>query len=82
MTNSRKELQAAAKVLMGQYGNGSERIEKLKGIGLDPANVQNIVNQLIDGTYCTEELESIDTDEFLTVEVDLARYKGMILCLQ
>ena len=80
MTNSRKELQAAAKVLMGQYGNGSERIEKLKGIGLDPANVQNIVNQLIDGTYCAEE--AIDTDEFLTVEVDLARYKGMILCLQ
>ena len=82
MTNSRKELQAAAQVLMGQYGNGLERIEKLKGIGLDPASVQNIVNQLIDGTYCTEEVEAIDTDEFLTVEVDLARYKGMILCLR
>ena len=79
MTTS-KELKAAAAVLMGRYGNGSERMEKLRKDGLDPTVVQNIVNQLIDGSYM-QEAEEINTDEFLQLDVDLSSVKGIILCL-
>lgn len=37
----------AKEVLAGKWGNGDERISKLKAAGYDPANVQYEVNQLL-----------------------------------
>lgn len=43
----KKYVGIALKVLSGKYGNGSERIKKLKDENLDPAYVQKIVNILV-----------------------------------
>lgn len=75
-----EEQKAAAKVLMGQYGNGNERIEKLRKAGVEPKAVQKIVNELIEGTYL-QDVESINTNDFIELDVDLSSVKGIILCV-
>lgn len=34
-------------VIGGQYGNGSERVKRLKADGFDPVKVQKCVNELL-----------------------------------
>lgn len=34
-------------VIAGQYGNGSDRVKRLKADGYDPAKVQKCVNDLL-----------------------------------
>lgn len=34
-------------VIGGQYGNGSDRVKRLKADGFDPAKVQKCVNDLL-----------------------------------
>ena len=40
------ELSAALAVCYGEYGNGQERVNKLKKDGYDPDKVQALVNKL------------------------------------
>ena len=45
------DLAVAYDVLDGRYGNGDERIRRLRLAGYNPNTIQNIVNQLVKGTY-------------------------------
>lgn len=38
---------AAILVIGGQYGNGTERVKRLKADGFDPVKVQKCVNELL-----------------------------------
>ena len=41
----------ARDVIDGRYGNGEERIRRLRAAGYDPNMVQSIVNQILKGGY-------------------------------
>lgn len=41
--------QIADEVIAGKWGNGSDRINRLKKAGYDPTTIQNIVNQKLSG---------------------------------
>ena len=41
------ELRAAYSCLYGEFGNGDERVRRLRAAGYDPARVQNLVNELV-----------------------------------
>ena len=41
----------AREVIDGRYGNGDERIRRLRAAGYDPYAVQSIVNQLLKDGY-------------------------------
>ena len=41
----------ARDVIEGRYGNGDERIRRLRAAGYDPFAIQNIVNQLVKNGY-------------------------------
>ena len=43
--------EVAREVMDGKYGNGDERIRRLRAAGYDPYAVQNIVNQLVKDSY-------------------------------
>ena len=43
------DLQAAYDVMNGKYGNGEERIRRLRAAGYDPYAVQALVNKLVAG---------------------------------
>lgn len=44
-----KDLAAAYDVMNGKYGNGEERIRRLRAAGYDPYAVQALVNKLVAG---------------------------------
>lgn len=45
------DLAVAYDVMDGKYGNGEERIRRLRAAGYNPKTIQNIVNQLVKGEY-------------------------------
>jgi len=45
----KSDLEVAYDVMNGNYGNGDERIRRLRAAGYDPAAVQAIVNRLASG---------------------------------
>lgn len=47
---------AARAVIRGEYGNGNERIEKLKLQGFNPTTVQAEVNRILSGKKTNEEI--------------------------
>lgn len=49
-TTKKTNNEVAREVLQGKWGNGQDRINKLKAAGYDPSAVQKIVNSLISGT--------------------------------
>lgn len=71
-------LEIAREVMQGLWGNGDARIRNLQAEGYDYVAVQTIVNKLLRGETVTEEPE-IDYTDFLEVEVDLNRVKGIKL---
>ena len=43
--------EVAQEVISGKYGNGQDRVNALNSAGYDAGTVQNVVNQIVDGTY-------------------------------
>lgn len=84
MANTLKTNQAIAyEVLMGKWGNGTERRRRLTEAGYSFEAVQTIVNALVEGKDIPEEsrtteLKIIGT-HFMDIEVDLKKYKGINL---
>ena len=73
----------AYEVLMGIWGNGSERRQRLTEAGYDYDAVQSIVNALVEGRDIPQEtvqteLKIIGT-HYLDIDVDLNEYKGINL---
>ena len=50
----------ARDVLNGKYGNGEERVRRLRAAGYDPNAIQKIVNQMVKGTYHDPYMEAKD----------------------
>ena len=66
-------VEVAKEVIAGKWGNGDERRRRLYEAGYDANAVQTIVNALLsDAQQKTEE-------KYLTVDVDLSKYNGLIL---
>ena len=74
--------QIATEVLMGKWGNGTDRRKRLTEAGYSYDDVQSIVNALVEGRAVPEEnpqeLKIIGT-HFMDIEVDLNEYKGINL---
>ena len=73
----------ANEVLMGLWGNGQDRRNRLTQAGYNYDSVQSIVNALVEGKPIPEEkvqnqLTIIGT-HFMDIEVDLNKYKGINL---
>ncbi len=47
----KSDYEVARDVIEGYWGNGDERIRRLRAAGYDPYAVQNIVNQMIRNGY-------------------------------
>lgn len=59
LSSEKKSDEAIAKeVLIGKYGCGNERKEKLEHEGYNYAAVQKIVNSMVNGTYVEKDVES------------------------
>ena len=69
--------QIAAEVLMGKWGNGLERRQRLEAAGYDYAAIQSIVNALISGS--APPADTVDSGRYLEVVVDLKEYDGIQL---
>lgn len=75
--------QIAYEVLMGKWGNGADRKNRLTKAGYNYNAVQTIVNALVEGKTIepeqdTSELKIIGT-KYMDIEVDLNTYKGINL---
>lgn len=68
--------QIACEVVLGKWGNGRERMERLTAAGYDAEAVQSIVNAIIWDGYVEPEPAG---EKFLEVEVDLDEYTGINL---
>lgn len=53
---------AAKAVIAGKYGNGADRVAKLKAAGYDPDTVQKKVNELLSGTAQSIDYTAIARD--------------------
>lgn len=53
----------AKKVIRGDYGNGVERVNKLKEEGYDPDTVQNLVNDTLSGKSKTENSKQEESNK-------------------
>lgn len=73
--------EAALAVLRGEYGNGEERRRRLWEDGFDYTAVQSIVNALVKDGY-TATAQEHPKENYLTIEVDLNVYDGLILKLK
>lgn len=78
---ARTNHEAALAVLRGEYGNGEERRRRLWEDGFDYDAVQSIVNALVKDGYC-DTVQEQPKENYLTVEVDLDVYDGLILKLK
>jgi hypothetical protein len=47
----KSEEDVARDVLLGRYGDGNERVWRLKAAGYDPVRIQRIVNRMVSGDY-------------------------------
>lgn len=55
-TTAKKSVSTLAReVLAGRWGNGQERVERLKAAGYDPAKVQTAVNKLVKASQLSSE---------------------------
>lgn len=77
----RTNFEAAQAVLRGEYGNGEERRRRLWADGFDYDAVQSIVNALVKDGY-SDTAQEQPKEKYLTVEVDLNVYDGLILKLK
>ena len=68
-------IEVAREVMRGLWGNGAERKARLTAAGYDYEAVQKAVNALLNGETPPEDDES----EYLEVNVDLSKHKGIIL---
>ena len=70
--------QIAAEVLMGKWGNGEDRKNRLRKAGYNPSAVQSIVNALVEGDAipCQDKETAINITgtETLKIEIDLSKY--------
>lgn len=73
---AKSDYQIALEVIAGQWGNGQDRMVRLTKAGYDAVSVQNIVNQIIYDGYSEPVSEP---DQYLDIEVDLAKYAGIQL---
>lgn len=71
-------LEIAKEVISGLWGNGDARARNLAAEGYDYTAIQHIVNRLIKGEKVDDELQ-VDYTDFLEVEVDLSKVKGIKL---
>ena len=82
-TNKKTNQQIAYEVLMGKWGNGADRRNRLADAGYDYQAVQSIVNALVEGNDIPIETVQNDFEirgtEVMEIEVDLNRYKGINL---
>ena len=76
---------AAKKVIRGEYGNGPDRVERLKKDGYDPDAIQNLVNDSISGKIkLGENVEKQDgrkeavENTAKTTDVDLKKDSSLI----
>lgn len=73
----------ASEVLLGFWGNGQERRTRLTNAGYNYEDVQSIVNALVEGKSVPKETVQnqlkITGTNFLEIEVDLTKYKGINL---
>ena len=58
-----RNIQAAAHVLMGWYGYGQDRINRLTAAGYDYNTVQTIVNRLLQGLAPDGESAVLDPEQ-------------------
>lgn len=81
--NQKTNQQIAYEVLMGKWGNGTDRRARLTEAGYDYNSIQSIVNALVEGKSVPDEpvLNTIEIrgTETMDVEVDLSKYKGINL---
>ena len=76
MRNMKTNQQVAIEVLMGKWGNGTERRTRLTNAGYDYNAIQSIVSCLvIDGTFPNDEKEvAITGEETLEIDIDISKY--------
>ena len=71
----------AVEVILGKWGNGADRRNRLTNAGYNYDNVQSIVNALCNGDMSPikEEPEKIIVTgtETMEVEIDLSKYHGL-----
>lgn len=67
----------AREVIIGKWGDGDERRKRLTKAGYNYAEVQAIVNKLLNGDNTRKE-EPINKS-VLTVNIDLNKVSGLIL---
>ncbi len=61
-TSGKKSVDTVAQeVIAGKWGNGSERVQKLKAAGYDADAVQDRVNEILTGKSSTSSKKSVDT---------------------
>lgn len=73
--------EVAVEVIMGKWGNGADRRNRLTKAGYNFENVQSIVNALCSGDYddflIEPEKVCITGNDIMEVEIDLSMYKGI-----
>lgn len=74
MTDSEK---LAIEVIAGKWGNGAARMNALTSSGYNASQVQDIVNQMLAGTYGMDVKKYEPVEKYLEVELDLSKYEGL-----
>ena len=70
--------QIAIEVLMGKWGNGRDRINRLTAAGYNPSAVQSIVDCLVENGYFPETVEvELTGTETLEVDFDITKYNAI-----
>lgn len=73
--------QVAIEVILGKWGNGSDRRKRLTSAGYNYESVQSIVNALCSGNYddflVEPEQVCVTGSDVMEVEIDLTQYRGL-----
>lgn len=73
--------QVAIEVILGKWGNGSDRRKRLTSAGYNFESVQSIVNALCSGNYddflIEPEQVCVTGYDVMEVEIDLSQYRGL-----
>lgn len=77
----KNDLQIASEVLMGLWGNGDDRKNRLTKSGYNYEKIQGIVNDLINGKD-VQQIITITGSNILDVHVNLKKYKGIRLMFE
>ena len=68
----------AAEVLMGKWGNGAERLQRLTAAGYNYSAIQSIVNAMLsDKAPAATEDQQTAPENVLKVEYDPKKYQGI-----